>query len=72
MIIIANVEGPVGANLTDALKRVCSNCNGSKFYVENTTGNAGAGEGLYFLCGQCGFEELITLADLGATLNYSE
>ena len=69
---MVNVEGPVGAHLTDAKKRVCTNCNGSKFYVEATSGNPGAGEGLYFLCAQCGYEELETLADLGATLNYSE
>lgn len=67
-----NVEGSVGVNLTDAKKRCCSNCNGTFFQVESTTGNAGAGEGLYYLCRTCGYEELITLADMGATLNYSE
>jgi len=64
-------EGPEGPNLTHALKRGCSNCGGTLFQVSATTPNAGAGEGLYYLC-ECGYEELITLADMGATLNYSE
>ncbi len=67
-----NVEGAVGANLTDALKRCCSNCNGTTFQIESTTGNAGAKgtEGLYLLC-QCGYEELIDFEAMGATADYS-
>jgi len=67
----SNVEGIQGENLTDDLKRQCSNCNGSYFQIEATTGNAGAGEGLYLLCRLCGYEELITLATMGATQNYT-
>ena len=63
-------EGPQGANLTDALKKTCTECGSTAFYVEATTSNAGAGEGLYFLCRNCGLEELETFADLGATQNY--
>lgn len=66
----ANAEGPEGANLTHVLKRCCSNCGGTTFQMEDVTGNAGAGEGIYILC-QCGKEELITFATMGATLNYS-
>lgn len=67
-----HVEGPIGANLTDALKRVCSVCNGSTFQIESTTGNAGAKgtEGLYLLC-QCGNEELIDFETMGATADYT-
>lgn len=64
-------DGIEGANLTHALQRGCSNCGGVSFHVSATTPNAGAGEGLYFLCIGCGYEELITIADLGATQDYS-
>jgi len=73
VIIMAatNPSGIEGANLTHALQRGCSNCDGVAFHISATTPNAGAGEGLYFLCVGCGYEELITFATLGATLNYS-
>lgn len=58
-------------NLRDTEKRTCSNCYGTFFQVEKVTGNAGAGEGIYFLC-HCGHAELITFDEMGATLNYSE
>lgn len=62
---------PAGANLTNALQRTCSNCGGTAFAVSSTTPNAGAGEGLYFLCLGCGYEELITFTTLGATQDYT-
>jgi RNase P subunit RPR2 len=68
-----NIEGISGVNLTNDLKRCCSNCNSSRFYVEATTSNAGAKgtEGLWFLCSNCGFEELIDFEAMGATADYS-
>lgn len=60
-----------GPNLTDALQRGCSNCGSTQFAVEAVTSNAGAGEGLYFLCLSCGYEERITFDAMGATLDYT-
>jgi len=31
-----NIEGPVSALVTDAMKFQCTNCNGSKFYISTT------------------------------------
>ena len=62
--------GPQHPDLLHAAKRVCSNCNGTVFQVELTTSNAGAGEGIWFLC-HCGHCELITFEGMGATQNYS-
>ena len=58
-------------NLAHSLKRGCPKCDGDAFAVEDVTGNAGAGEGLYFQCIGCGYTELRTFAQMGATQNYS-
>ncbi len=69
---MANVEGPVGATLTDALKRVCSSCNGSKFYIANEVDTPGVGELFNILCAQCGHEEALDLkTDMASAENNS-
>ena len=74
MIILAatNPSGIEGANLTHALQRGCSVCDGVAFHVSATTPNAGAKgvEGLYYLCIGCGTEELIDFETMGATADY--
>lgn len=66
-----NPAGTASAHLTLANHLGCTRCDGDSFYVEYKTSNAGAGEGLYFVCRSCGKEILITFLTLGATLNYA-
>jgi len=69
----ANVEGPVGALVTDALKRVCTRCNGVKFMINDQVTSPGAGESLAIHCVQCGYEQALDLeTDCGALENYSD
>lgn len=61
---------PIDPNLADSLKRGCPKCDGDCFAIEDVTGNAGAGEGIYFQCLGCGYTELRTFTQMGATQNY--
>jgi len=65
-----NVGGPASATLTDALKRVCSRCNGTFFQVSDQVDTPGAGEALIFQC-HCGYVESVALSDMGAADDYS-
>lgn len=68
-----NSEGPQGATLTDTLKRVCTYCGGSKFYMADQVDTPGVGEELDIMCVQCGYEEGLDLeVDCGAAENYSD
>ena len=68
-----NVEGPVGVTLTDALKRCCTRCNGSKFYIAAAVDTPGVGEAFNIMCAQCGLEAALDLEDdMGAAENYSD
>ena len=66
-------EGPEGATLTDALKRQCSYCGGSKFYIADEVDTPGVGEAFNIMCVQCGYEEALDLeTDMAAAENYSD
>ena len=68
----ANVEGPVGVTLTDALKRVCATCNTTQFQIADQVTSPGAGETFLILC-RNGHETVLDLEDdMGALENYSD
>jgi hypothetical protein len=68
----ANVEGPVGTNLTDVLKRVCATCNTTQWQIADQVANPGAGEIFYIMC-RNGHEFSLDLEnDMGALENYSD
>ncbi len=67
----ASSAAPESPSMAVSLHRACSNCGGDIFAIEDTTGNAGAAEGIYHHCLSCGQCDRITFTAMGATQDYT-